>query len=75
MSKIRIGSVVVTGVAGITGLILVAVMFAAVAAFYGWLVMLGFGIVHSFAAGCPAIGFLPAWGLGAILALIIPNNS
>ncbi len=66
----------VTGTAMLGGCLLVILLFALSSAFYGWMVILGFGIVHSFAPSVPAIGFLwGGWGLGAILAVILPNGS
>jgi hypothetical protein len=77
MSDLRLGAAKVstTGAIGCGAVLLLLVLFFLCALFYGWLVILGFGIVHSFAPSVPAIGlWWTGFGLGAILAFLTPNN-
>ena len=54
-----------------TLLVLAAILLAVTAtAFYGWLIMLAFGIVHSFAPSVPAVGFWPCAALGLIFGAL-----
>lgn len=37
---------------------------------YGWMVMLGMGIMHGFIHGWPAIGYWPSVGIGVVLTAL-----
>lgn len=52
-------------------ILLVLVMLAVNAAWVGWLVMIVFGIIHSYSHGWPAIGFWPCLGIGAAVTFLL----
>lgn len=57
-------------------LVLVPAFVCAAAAFSGWLIMLGFGIVHgSITPSCPTPGFWPCAALGLIVSLILGGRT
>lgn len=53
------------------GIFAIILILAFSAFFWGWIVMLGCGIVHSYSHGFPALTFWPCVGIGVLLSLIL----